>query len=106
MPTFEEWLEKAKEYDSDADSEMPLDTIFSNLESTYTDLRDGSSGIIAQKESTIKEYEGEISRLKSANYDLMMQIPAGDDTDNVDKKPAEQQQGGIDSLFKIERKYR
>lgn len=45
MPTFEEWLEKAKGYNPEADSEMPLDTIFSNLESTYTDLRDGSSGI-------------------------------------------------------------
>lgn len=76
------------------------ETIYDDLRSSYTSMADGSAAKVADQDAIIQGLNAEISRLKAANYDLMVRQSAppegqneGNDSDD-DTEP-----GGIDDLF-------
>lgn len=73
-------------------------SIYDDLTAEYDGLSQGSAAKVSEMEARIQNYESEISRLKSTNYDLLMSS-AGDTgepnkTDDADTSPP-----GIDNLF-------
>lgn len=79
--------------------DMPS-TIYDDVGSIYRETLENYNGAILQQDilnARIQELESEISKLKNANYDLMVnghqnEMPETDEDDEND--------GGIDSLFK------
>jgi hypothetical protein len=69
------------------------DTIFDDLTTTYDTAFEGWNGTVAQKDEDISRLNSEVSRLKSANYDLLTKVSTGsepinnDGLDDVDDKP-------------------
>jgi hypothetical protein len=73
-------------------------TIYDDLTAEYDGLAQGSEAKVGELTQRIQNYESEISRLKSTNYDLLMSS-AGDSegqNTNTDDKPGPT---GTDSLF-------
>lgn len=78
------------------------DTIYDDLTASYRDLLDGSNASIGEKDNKIMALESEISRLKAANYDLLMasgSAPVEDEPNDDD----DDDETTIDDLFEDER---
>ena len=75
------------------------ESIYDDLLAEYTGQSEGWAAGMNEKASAIEALNAEISRLKAANYDLLMQVQADasepDDTPDVPDDNIE----GIDSLF-------
>jgi hypothetical protein len=79
------------------------DSIYDDLTARFTDLsqyKDSADSKVSELQAKLLDKESEISRLKSTNYDLLMQsgTTSGDDgtTDNGAEDGIPQ---GIDALF-------
>lgn len=77
------------------------DTIFDDLTNEFNATFEGYTANTAQKEAEIARLSGEVSRLKSANYDLLTRVSTadeplnGDGPDDADDNPV-----SINTLFK------
>lgn len=102
MPSFEELVDMIK--NATGNSGEPVDmTIYDDLRQYHATALQGADAKLTQKDERIQSLESEISRLKSNNYDLLMQTqatppdprsgPESDESDDDGPKP------GIDSLF-------
>lgn len=58
------------------------DTIYDDLVQDYDTVFQGYTANTEQQRARIAELEAETSRLKSANYDLLMSVGTGDDLEN------------------------
>lgn len=75
--------------------------IYDDLTAEYTGLSEASTAKVQELQSQVQNYESEISRLKSKNYDLLMSSAGDSGGDNSDKEtgPKDNQPAGTDSLF-------
>ncbi len=77
------------------------DTIFDDLTVTYDTAFEGWTGTVQQKDEDISRLNGEVSRLKSANYDLLTRVSNGTDPiDNDGPNDADEAPVTINTLFK------
>lgn len=80
------------------------DTLYDDLSKAHLDEVGGRDAKIADLGATLQAAEGEISRLKMHNYDLLMAIPAeGESADGEPDADEESEEStGVDSLFEDE----
>lgn len=98
MPTFDEYVTMLRE---PAEGQELPPSIYDDLTREYNSAVEFSSAAKAKNdeyEDRIKGYESEISRLKSKNYDLMVNSPASENEPNT-KNDNDDAPQGIDSLF-------
>ncbi len=97
MTDFHELVNRLR---NPGDEELP-DTIFDDLTTTYDTAFEGWNGVVSEKDADIQRLTGEVSRLKSANYDLLTKVSTGTDPidgngpDDADDPPVT-----INTLFK------
>lgn len=94
MPDFAELLNELRNPSEDG----PPETIYDDISNTYNHAVETRDAKISESEERIRESESEISRLKSANYDLMMSSSVGNDTETEtveDEEPSD----GVEDLF-------
>ena len=96
MADFNEILKQMREHTG----EEPLPTtLFDDLAHEYqsvVDQRDGATVQIQEKDSSIAQFQSEVSRLKSENYDLVIAQPGNPpEKTNESNPPAH----GIAGLF-------
>jgi hypothetical protein len=77
----------------------PDPTIFDDLTAEYDTLFEGSQNKTQELSEKIAQVNGEVSRLKSANYDLLTQVGGQDATDPIGESE-EDNTVTIDSLFR------
>lgn len=78
------------------------DSIYDDLLTAYGDESDGWAAGMGEKDNAIAALNSEVSRLKAANYDLLMQVQAGTaepDEDESGKSVNDDADEGVDSLF-------
>lgn len=98
MSDFHELVNRLR---NPGDEEVP-DTIFDDLTTTYDTAFEGWNGVVSQKDAELQRLNGEVSRLKSANYDLLTKVSNGTDPiddangsdDEIESKPT------LSTLFK------
>ena len=73
------------------------DTIYDDLRNVHNEAISGASAKIAELENSLGENTAEITRLKSANWDLFQQIPSTGDEETIEDIPDDEI--GIDDLF-------
>lgn len=95
MADFNEILKQMREHSG----EEPLPaTLYDDLAREYqsvVDQRDGATVQIQEKDSSIAQFQSEVSRLKSENYDLTIRQPGNPPEPNNNQEPAH----GIAGLF-------
>lgn len=94
---FDELIARMRDQPQDAEEGLPA-SIYDDLSAEYIALSDGSSAKVNELQSQLQNRESEISRLKSANYDLLMSS-AGDSANSEDNEDEDTGSKGIDSLF-------
>lgn len=97
MTDFHELVSRLR---NPGDEELP-DTIFDDLTTTYDTAFDGWNVTVSEKEKQIASLNGEVSRLKSANYDLLTRVSTGTDPLDIDgPDDADEKHVSVDTLFK------
>lgn len=95
MTDFHELVNRLR---NPGDAEVP-DTIFDDLTTTYDTAFEGWNSTVATKDEEISRLNGEVSRLKSTNYDLLTRVSTGTEpingADEADDPPVT-----VDSIFK------
>jgi predicted nucleic acid-binding Zn-ribbon protein len=84
--------------DPDGEGNVP-DTIYDDLMNEYNTAFDGYQAHSQEKDAEITRLNSEVSRLKSANYDLLTQVGAADKSSNEIEEEVEEEVT-ISSLFK------
>lgn len=77
----------------------PPETIYDDIASAYNHAVETRDAKISESEQRIRDSESEISKLKSANYDLMMASSVKEDSDSGDSEGDEEPAEGIEDLF-------
>ena len=96
MPTFDELLNQLRNPGDDG----PPETIYDDIASTYNHDVTVRDSKISESEQALLDRESEISRLKSANYDLMMsQAAQGEGEQDTEEEPEESEDITINDLF-------
>lgn len=95
MADFNETLSQIRELAGETISPDLLDGLVHEYQSVQ-DRLDGATVQITEKDGIIQSQSGEISRLKSANYDLMLETTA---KPVEQKKDESERPGGIRGLF-------
>jgi hypothetical protein len=97
---FDELIAKMRDQPSETEEGLPA-SIYDDLSAEYDAISEGSSAKVNELQSQLQNRESEISRLKSANYDLLMN--SAGDTANSSEDEDEDTSGskGIDSLFNL-----
>lgn len=75
------------------------DSVYDDIGSAYDEAVEIRDAKIAEYEERIQSAESEISRLKSANYDLLMSTTVDDSNDNDSDDSEDEESSGVDSLF-------
>lgn len=98
MADFHELVNRLR---NPGDEEVP-DTIFDDLTVAYDTAFEGWTHTVAEKEGTIESLNGEVSRLKSANYDLLTKVSNDNDNpiDVNSDQNANQNPVTVSTLFK------
>jgi len=96
---FNELIARMRENSSDSEEGLPA-SIYDDLSAEYSAISEGSSAKVSELQAQLQNRESEISRLKSANYDLLMSS-AGDSASDADDNEDKDTSGskGIDDLF-------
>lgn len=76
------------------------DTIFDDLTVTYDTAFEGWNGTVQQKDEDISRLNSEVSRLKSANYDLLTRVSNGTDPLDTGANDVDETPVTINTLFK------
>lgn len=77
------------------------DTIYDDLTAEYNTAFEGYTENSREKDETIAHLNGEVSRLKSANYDLLTKVQTGSPIDSSDVGDnGDDEVPTIESLFK------
>lgn len=95
MPEFAELLNELRNPSEDG----PSETIYDDISNTFNHAVETRDAKISESEERIKESESEISKLKSANYDLMMSSSVGNGGDTETVEDETDSSEGIDDLF-------
>lgn len=77
----------------------PPETIYDDIAGAYNHAIETRDAKITESEQRIKDSESEISKLKSANYDLMMASSVEEDSGSEDSETDEAPAEGIEELF-------
>lgn len=76
------------------------DTIYDDLSTSHSDAVGGRDAKIVEMDNQIQALTGEVSRLKSQNYDLLMSVPGeGSGETESDEGESDDSPEGVDSLF-------
>ena len=77
------------------------DTLYDDLSTSHNDAIGGRDAKIVEMDNQVQALTGEVSRLKSQNYDLLMSVPSdgsSEDEATIDDSEDESSEG-VDSLF-------
>lgn len=81
------------------DEEVP-DTIFDDLTTHYNTAFEGWNNTVSERDAEIQRLSGEVSRLKSANYDLLTRVSTGNEPLNGADDADDDNPVTVTSLFK------
>ena len=96
MTDFHELVNRLR---NPGDEEVP-DTIFDDLTTTYDTAFEGWNSTVLSKDEEISRLTGEVSRLKSSNYDLLTKVSTGTDPTDVDDPDDADKRVTVSTLFK------
>ena len=98
--SFEDFQGLVNSLRNPGDEGVP-DTIYDDLTNVFNTTFEGYTANTAEKEAEIARLAGEVSRLKSANYDLLTKVSTGTDPIDIDgPDDADETPVTYDSLFK------
>ena len=83
-----------------ADAEDIPDTIFDDLTTHYDTAFEGWNSTVSERDAQIERLNGEVSRLKSANYDLLTRVSTGNEPLNGADDADDDNPVTVSSLFK------
>ena len=92
---FDELIARMRE---PAEEGLPA-SIYDDLSAEYGALSEGSSAKVAELQAQLQNRESEISRLKSANYDLLISSAGDSASGQEDNGDEDTGSKGIDDLF-------
>ena len=96
MSEFHELINRLK----DPGEEGVPETIYDDLTAAYDATFEGYTANSSEKEAAIQRLNSEVSRLKSANYDLLTQVSTSEPIELEPSRDVDVEHITIDSLFK------
>lgn len=96
-----ELIAQLREQAAENETLLPIVTTLETEVRSYADRLDGATVQLAEKETGIAQYQAEVSRLKSQNYDLVI-AAGGSKSEPPSTEP--QRPGGIAGLFNSRKK--
>jgi len=97
---FDELIARMREQPPDSEEGLPA-SIYDDLSAEYDAISEGSSAKVSELQTQLQNRESEISRLKSANYDLLMNSAGDSASPSEDEDEDTSGSKGIDSLFNL-----